>query len=97
MARLKLKFGEFEKAIEYCDKAIERLTSRNEHPTDTEAFYIKGLSLKYLGKDKEAYDILYKAAWNYSHRSAAYFELAELDCKLNNYDDALRKLDIQLD
>lgn len=96
MARLKLKYGEFEKAIEYCDKAIERLTSRNEHPTDTEAFYIKGLSLKYLGKDKEAYDILYKAAWNYSHRSAAYFELAELDCKLNNFDDALRKLDISI-
>ena len=93
MARLKLKNGEFLKCVEYCDVAIKRLTSRNEHPTDTEAFYLKGLALGYLGRDKEAYDVLYKAAWNYTHRSAAMFELACLDCKLGDYAAALEKLE----
>ena len=93
MARLCLKNGEFENCIKYCDVAIKRLTMRNEHPTDTEAFYLKGLALEYLGESKEAYDILYKAAWNYTHRSAAMFELACLDCKNGDYIAALEKLD----
>lgn len=93
MARLCLKNGEFEKCVDYCDVAIARLTSRNQHPTDTEAFYLKGIALAYLGKNKEAYDILYMAAWNYNHRSAAMFELACLDCKNKDYAAALAKLD----
>lgn len=93
MARLCLKNGEFERCVNYCDIAIKRLTSRNQHPTDTEAFYLKGLALAYLGKNKDAYDVLYKAAWNYTHRSAAYFELACLDCKNGDFVAALEKLD----
>ena len=93
MARLALKNGEFSKCVAYCDAAIRRLTMRNEHPTDTEAFYLKGLALTYLGQQKDAYDILYKAAWNYTHRSAALFCLACLDCKNGAYTDALQKLD----
>lgn len=93
MARLSLKNGEFEKCISYCDKALERLTSRNEHPTDTEAMYLKGLALEYLERYDEAYDILYKAAWNYAHRSAAMFELALLDCRNGDFVSALEKLE----
>lgn len=93
MARLSLKNGRFQDCINYCDKAIERLTLRNFHPTDTESYYLKGLALVYLGKDQEAYDILYKAAWNYTHRSAALFELACLDCKNEDYTAALEKLE----
>jgi len=93
MARLCLKNGRFEACVDYCDTAIKRLTSRNQHPTDTEAFYLKGLALVYLGREAEAYDILYRAAWNYVHRSAAMFELACLDCKNGNYVDALEKLE----
>jgi len=96
MARLCLKNGEFEKCVAYCDVAIKRLTSRNQHPTDTEAFYLRGVALTYLGRDKEAYDVLYRAAWNYTHRSAALFELALLDCKAGEYKEALRKLDESL-
>ncbi|MCQ2478721.1 MAG: DUF5107 domain-containing protein, partial [Clostridia bacterium] len=96
MARLCLKNGEFQKCVDYCDTAIKRLTSRNQHPTDTESFYLKGLALVYLGKEKDAYDILYKAAWNYAHRSAALFELACLDCKNGEYVSALEKIDESL-
>ena len=96
MGRLCLKNGEFEKCVAYCDVAIKRLTCRNQHPTDTEAFYLKGVALTYLGRDKEAYDVLYRAAWNYTHRSAAMFELACLDCKMGNFKSALEKIDESL-
>lgn len=96
MGRLCLKNGEFEKCVAYCDVAIRRLTCRNQHPTDTEALYLKGIALTYLGRDKEAYDVLYRAAWNYNHRSAAMFELACLDCKMGDFRSALEKTEESL-
>lgn len=93
MARLSLKNGKFEDCVKYCDKAIERLTDRNEHPADTEAFYLKGVALEYLGEYDKAYDILYRAAWNYPHRSAAMYELACIDCMREDYAIALEHLD----
>ena len=96
LSRLALRDGEYEKCVEYADRAIARLTIRNMHPTDTEALYNKGIALKYLGRLDEAYDTLWRAAWNYSHRSAAYFALAEIDCIRGEYTEALEKLDISL-
>ncbi len=93
MARYSLKNGQFEECIRYADVAIERLTSRNQHPSDVEAFYLKGMALKYLGRLDEAYDILYRAGWDYSWRSSAFFALAEIDCLKGRYVDALRNLD----
>ena len=96
LSRLALRDGEFEACVEYADNAIKRLTLRNMHPTDTEALYNKGLALKYLGRLDEAYDALWRAAWNYSHRSAAYFALAEIDCIRGNYAEAIGKLEISI-
>ena len=93
MARLSLKKGKFADCVKYCDSAIERLTDRNERPTDTEAFYLKGVALEFLGEYDKAYDILYRAAWNYTHRSAALFELACIDCRNGEYTEAIKKLD----
>lgn len=93
MARLSLKKGKFADCVKYCDSAIERLTDRNEHPTDTEAFYLKGVALEFLGEYDKAYDILYRAAWNYTHRSPALFELACIDCRNGEYTEAIKKLD----
>lgn len=95
-SRLALRDGEYEKCVEYADVAIKRLTLRNMHPTDTEALYNKGMALKYLGRFDEAYDTLWRAAWNYNHRSAAYFALAEIDCIRGDYAEALEKIDISL-
>ena len=94
MSRLALKNGEFEECITYADKAIERLTLRNEHPTDTEALYLKGVALFYLQKYKKAYDTLYRAAWNYTHRSAAHYIMALIDCQEKKFESALSHLDI---
>lgn len=94
MGRLQLKDGEFEKAVASLDRAIRRLTCRNQHPADTEALYLKGIALCYLGREKEAYDTLYRAAWSYTHRSSAYFKLAALDMKNGAYADAAEKLEV---
>ncbi len=93
MARCSLKNGDFTSCIEYADAAIVRLTSRNQHPDYVEAFYLKGIALKYLGKLEEAYDILYRAGWDYSYRSAAYFALAEIDCVKGRFSDAKRNIE----
>ncbi len=93
MARLALKNGKFLDCVKYCDKAIERLTDRNEHPADTEAFYLKGVALQYLGEYDKAYNIMYRAAWNYPHRSAAMYELGCIDCRRGDYAAALEHLD----
>ncbi|HCB95533.1 MAG TPA: DUF5107 domain-containing protein, partial [Ruminococcus sp.] len=96
MARISYKNGQFEDCVKYADSAIRKLTERNMHPTDTEAMYLKGLALNVLGKEKEAYDILSMAAWDYKFRSAAYFELALLDCKNSDFAEALEKLDTSI-
>lgn len=96
LSRLALRDGEYEKCVEYADRAIARLTMRNMHPTDTESLYNKGIALKYLGRLDEAYDALWRAAWNYTHRSAAYFALAEIDCIRGEYTEALEKLEVSL-
>ena len=96
LSRLALRDGEYEKCVEYADKAITRLTLRNMHPTDTEALYNKGIALKYLGRLDEAYDTLWRAAWNYNHRSAAYFALSEIDCIRGEYTEALEKIEVSL-
>ena len=93
MARYSFKNGQFDECIAYADVAIERLTSRNQHPADVEAFYLKGIALKYMNKLDDAYDTLYRAVWDYSYRSAALFALAEIDCVKGRFSDALRNLD----
>lgn len=93
MARYCYKNGRFDECIAYADKAIERLTLRNQHPLDVEAFYLKGMALKYKGEYDKAYDTLYKAGWDYSYRSAAFFALAEIDCIKKNFGEALKNLD----
>lgn len=96
MARISYQNGQFEDCIAYADEAITKLTSRNMHPADTEAMYLKGLALKAVGREKEAYNVLFMAAWDYKFRSAAYYELALLDCKWGEYAGALEKLDTSI-
>lgn len=96
MARLALKSGDFESCVKYCEKAIKRLTIRNQHPSDTEAMYLQGIAYKFLGKLKEAEDVLAKAGWSYAYRAPAYFELANIECMRGDYESALEKLDVSI-
>ena len=89
MGRLLLRRGKFAKAEGCFRAATASLTRRNPNPYDGEALYNLGLSLKFQGKYEEAYNTFYKATWNAGCSSAAYFELARLDCRRRRYADAL--------
>lgn len=92
MGKLHLRRGDFEKAETYLRAAIDRLMMRNQNPYDGEALFYLGLTLQYQGKFDEAYARFYKAAWNYAWQSAAYFHLAEIDCRRRQWTRALEHL-----
>lgn len=87
-----LRRGEFIQAEQHLRAAIRRLTERNPNPYNGEAYYYLGLTLRYLGRDEDAYAALYKSAWNYAWRAPAYHGLAELDIKRGHWESALGHL-----
>lgn len=93
MGNIMLAKGLFESAIEYYDKAIERITIRNNNPADTEALYHKGIALRFLGRPDEAYDTLYRSVWSYNYMAGGYYALACIDCLRGDTDLALEKLE----
>ena len=88
--------GEFAIAESYFRRAIARLTQLNSNPSDGEAFYSLGLSLRFQHRATEAYDAFYKATWNAAWKSAAYHALAELDMARGDWETALRHLRFSL-
>lgn len=80
-----LRRGEFERAVQHFQAAIDRLTALNPNPRDGEVYYNMGLALRYMGNHKEAYDAFYKASWNVAWRAAAHFALAECDASKQNW------------
>jgi tetratricopeptide (TPR) repeat protein len=90
------KRGEFAEAEKCFRKAIERLSRRNGNPYDGEPLYNLGHCLRYLSRDAEAYDCLYKATWNQAWASASYLALAEIDCTRHEWPAALEHLNDSL-
>lgn len=91
-----LRRGEFTVAEQFLRKSIERLTLRNPNPRDGEPFYTLGLTLRYLGRDDDAYAAFYKSTWNYAWRSAGYFAIAEIDASRSDFEKALEHLNLCL-
>jgi tetratricopeptide (TPR) repeat protein len=91
-----LKRGEFAEAEAYFRKSIARLTERNPNPRDGEPYYNLGLTLRYLGRDDDAYAAFYKAVWNQAWQSAGYYALAEIDSLRHEWSMALSHLDESL-
>ncbi len=81
MGRLLYRRGRFADAEPYFRRAIGRLTARNPNPYDGEPFYNLGLALNMQGREREAFDAFYKAAWSAAWQDAAYFELARLSSR----------------
>ncbi len=90
------KRGEFATAEAHFRAAIRRLTRRNENPYDGEPLYNLGLTLRHLGRDKEAYAALYKATWNHAWAAASHHALAEIDCTRGDWAMALGHLNRSL-
>lgn len=91
-----LRRGQFEEAVAYFEKAVERLTKLNPNPYDGEPHYNLGTALRFLGRDEEAYAALYKSAWNQAWQAAAYHQIAELDCMKGDWQKAVDHLDRSL-
>ena len=91
-----LRRGEFALAERHLRTAIDRLTRRNPNPYEGESLYLLGITLRFLGRDDEAYDAFYKSSWNDAWASAAYHALAEIDAATGHFDRALVHLDRSL-
>jgi tetratricopeptide (TPR) repeat protein len=84
--------GEYSDALAHADAAIRRLTARNGNPADTEAFYLRGLILRRLGRLREAAAAFGKAAWDGKWAHAALFESARLSAAAGDHAAALEDL-----
>ncbi len=89
MGLLLLRRGRFAEAEPYFRRAVARLTLRNPNPYDGEPLYHLGMCLVWQGRDAEAFDALYKAAWNGAWQDAAFFALARLAARAGRHDEAL--------
>ena len=87
--RCLLKKCDFAGAEKYFRKAVEKSVRSNPNPYDYEPYYNLGLSLKYQGKEKEAYDAFYKAVWGGNFQAPGFYELACLDAKAGRFAEAL--------
>lgn len=91
-----IRKGRFDKAEPYLRLAQEILYKRNPNPYDGEPLYNLGLSLKYQGKDDEAYAWFWKSTWNKAWADAGYLAAAQISLKQHRLDDALDELDRSL-
>lgn len=88
--------GLYPEARAHFQTAVERISKDYTRPRDCEAYYQLGLILKKQGHWDEAYSTLYRAVWDYSFRSAACFQLSEIESLRGNFDEALRLVDESL-
>jgi tetratricopeptide (TPR) repeat protein len=91
-----LRKAQFTKAEPYFRAAIKSLTERNPNPYDGEPLFNLGLCLRYQYRFNEAYEMLYKSAWNAAWQDAAYFNLAQLAALKGDWEEALDLIDRSL-
>lgn len=95
--RRRLNQGLLQEAKDFFETAINRLTRRHPNPCTGEAHYYLGVVCRFLNRFDDAYTAFYKATWNYEWRAAAYYELALLDCRKNDYQSAIEHCEASLD
>lgn len=93
---LLMRRGLFKEAEPYFRTAIKRLTWKNPNPYNSEAYYLLGLDLCYLGREDEAYDAFYKAAWSNEQQEMSFYYMAALVAKKGQFETALEHIDRSL-
>ncbi|MDR1238012.1 MAG: DUF5107 domain-containing protein, partial [Propionibacteriaceae bacterium] len=81
--------GDLIGAQAYARNAIRRLTRRNAHPRDGEAFYRLGLALAAQGRVEEAYDSFANSAWAAAWKVPASLAMSRLDLTRGRNQSAL--------
>jgi tetratricopeptide (TPR) repeat protein len=96
VGNINLKNGNYLTARKHFAIAIKRQTKDYTRPSDCEALYLQGLTLKKLGLYDEAIDTLYRASWDYSFHSASYLELARISSLKGDLNEALEQVNVSL-
>jgi len=86
---LAIKDHNWEEAEKYLRTATTRVKANYTRPKNCESLYYLGIVLRESGKLDEAYDWFYQSSWDYTWHTAAYYQLAEIDCLRGNYEIAL--------
>lgn len=93
---LLLRRGCFAGAEEHFRRALKRATWKNPNPYNSEPYYNLGLALWYQGREEQAYDAFYKAAWSAEQQEMSYYYLACIDARRGAYADALELVEKSL-
>ncbi|GAA2749153.1 DUF5107 domain-containing protein [Amnibacterium kyonggiense] len=80
--------AEYDRAEDHARAAIRRLSLRNENPRSTESWYLLGLILARIGREREAIAALGKAAWDGGWRAASGVVSARLRAQRGDVDAA---------
>lgn len=96
MGQLALEQGDWEAARVYLDRAVSRSKWRNDNPADPEAIYTRARLDNLCGRSDEALAGFQAAAWQYGWRSAAYYEVACLQCRRGQRSQATETLTLAL-
>jgi tetratricopeptide (TPR) repeat protein len=89
---LKLKAGNPDSAAIYLDKVYKRVTADYAVAENATSLYYLALAFKETGREREAYELFYRASWDYSFHSAARYQLALLDSRRGDYGSAIEHL-----
>lgn len=86
---LSIRAKDWISAEKYLRVASDRVRMNYTRPKDCEPLYYLGIALRALGRTNEAYDMFYDATWGAAWHTAAYYQLAEIDCQRQNWEVAL--------
>ncbi|MDE6588380.1 MAG: DUF5107 domain-containing protein [Paramuribaculum sp.] len=88
-----MRRGCFAEAEPYLRRAVGEWRRANPNPYDGEPLFNLAVTLRYLGREDEAYDLYAKACWNAAWASAGNLGCAMIDCGASRYNEALRRVD----
>ncbi len=85
----RLQQYQYKEALEYLQKAADKLRIAYFQPKEGELYYYMAIAQKELGKTKEAYRNFYQATWHYEWYSSGYYQLALIESNQGNFTKAL--------
>jgi tetratricopeptide (TPR) repeat protein len=89
---LNLKAGNPDSAAINLEKVFRRVTADYSVAENATSLYYLALAYKEMGREREAYELFYRASWDYSFHSSSRYQLALLDSRNGNYESALEHL-----
>ena len=89
MGTRRLGETKYQKALNYLQKAADKLKVKYYQPKEGELFYYLGMAQKQLGQAEEAYHNFAQSTRYYAWHSAGYYQLAQMETQAGNYEKAL--------